>query len=189
MSRQYGFFFNADRCVMCHSCETACKAARGVGPGLAWRKAFEIWMGTFPNVTRTFISLSCLHCADPPCQQACPSGAISKREEDGIVVVRTENCSGCRDCLSACPHNVPQFGPDGTMQKCDFCLESGLVTACTASCPTDALRSGTMEDMARMASEKNGERLSGAAGGSIFISSGRGLQISSGRLSTKLRLP
>ena len=84
MAKQYGFYFDVDRCVYCHTCETACKATRDVGPGISWRKVIEIWAGEFPDVSRTFVSLSCLHCAEPACEQACPTGAISKRAEDGF---------------------------------------------------------------------------------------------------------
>ena len=182
MTPQYGFLFNADRCVMCHSCETACKSARGIPPGLSWRKVVEIWQGRYPCVGRTFVSLSCLHCADPPCQKACPTGAISKRDQDGIVVVDKERCNGCRECLSSCPFGVPQFGPDGTMQKCDFCLERGRETACTACCPTDALVSGDMERLAGPATEKGGRRLTGAEGPSLFVLNRRGQQASASSL-------
>jgi anaerobic dimethyl sulfoxide reductase subunit B (iron-sulfur subunit) len=187
--KQLGFFFDADRCVMCHACEVACKATRGVGLGVNWRKVIEIWQGTFPNVSRTFVSLSCLHCANPPCEKACPTGAIAKRAQDGIVVVNEEKCTGCRECLPACPYGIPQFGLDGTMQKCDFCLERDMETACTAPCPAGALFSGTTEDLARIAAAKGGQKLPGGEGPSIFMSNGRNLQMSSGDLSVRLRLP
>src|SRR5512136_1088820 len=98
MGKQYGFCFDADRCVMCHACEVACKASNSLEPGVNWRKVIEIWQGEFPDVTRTFVSLSCLHCAQPSCLPACPTGAISKRETDGIVIVDQDLCNGCREC-------------------------------------------------------------------------------------------
>ncbi len=182
MGSQYGFFFDADRCVMCHACEVACKAARSVEQGVNWRKVIEFWQGDFPSVSRTFVSMSCLHCAEPPCLKSCPTGAISKRSGDGIVAVDRRLCSGCRDCLAACPYAVPQFGADGTMQKCDFCLERGIMPACVSPCPADAIFFGTMEDLARLAADKGGERLGGFAGPSLFIRSLLGPRIPSDRL-------
>ena len=164
MGRQYGFFFDADRCVMCHACELACKGTRDLEFGVQWRKVVEIWQGEFPEVTRTFVSLSCLHCAEPPCREACPSGAISKRAEDGIVVVDRDKCTGCGECYAACPYGVPQFGTDGTMQKCDFCLERGLEPACTTPCPADALFFGTMETTCRNRRREGGQKAAGRCG-------------------------
>jgi DMSO reductase iron-sulfur subunit len=169
MSKQYGFFFDADRCVMCHACETACKGTRDVEYGVHWRKVIEIWTGEFPEVKRSFVSMSCLHCAEPSCVEACPNGAIRKREEDGIVVVDKHKCTGCGECFYACPYQVPQFGSDGLMQKCDFCLEKGIKPACTVPCPTDALSFGTMEELEARAAEKKAEKLSGKNAPSIYI--------------------
>jgi len=111
-----------------------------------------------------------MHCGKPACEEVCPTGAISKRAEDGIVVVDRNKCNGCQECFSACPYHVPQFGDDGTMQKCDFCIERGLEPACTAHCPTEALQYGTMEELSKLATEKAAQRLIGPAEPSIFIS-------------------
>jgi anaerobic dimethyl sulfoxide reductase subunit B (iron-sulfur subunit) len=187
MPGQYGFFFDADRCIMCHACELACKGTRGLEPGVQWRQVVEIWQGEFPAVTRTFVSLSCLHCAEPPCREACPTGAISKRAEDGIVVVDAAKCTGCQECYPACPYGVPQFGTDGTMQKCDFCLERGIAPACTSPCPTDALLSGTMDELAGIAAAKAGAPLPGAAGPSMLVSNTRGPDLPVGSLVVRPR--
>lgn len=182
MAKQYGFYFDADRCVMCHTCEVACKGTHNLELGVKWRKVVEIWAGEFPDVSRTFVSLSCLHCAEPPCEPACPTGAISKRAEDGIVVVDKDKCDGCQKCYEACPYGIPQFGADGTMQKCDFCLERGIEPACVAPCPADALFYGTMEELAEKASEPAAEKLSGTTGPSMFIRNKRGAIIATDNL-------
>lgn len=46
----------------------------------------------------------CEHCLNPSCVAACPSGAIYKREEDGIVLIDQDKCRGWRMCVSACPY-------------------------------------------------------------------------------------
>jgi len=142
---QRGFIYDETRCVRCRTCEAACKATRAVEPGLRWRWTEETWRGTFPDVARTFLSMSCMHCAEPACLSVCLTGAISKTAE-GSVIVDTEKCNGCRECRSACPYEVPQFGRDGIMQKCDYCTGFGGEPVCAAHCPTGALRHGDVND-------------------------------------------
>ncbi|MFP3975208.1 MAG: 4Fe-4S dicluster domain-containing protein [Dehalococcoidia bacterium] len=170
MAKQYGFYFDTDRCVQCRTCEVACKSIHGNEPGLTRRKIADVWQGDFPNTTRPFFSLACMHCEKPACVEACPTGTISKRTEDGIVVVEGDRCDGCQVCFDACPYDVPRFDSDGLMQKCDFCIESGIDPACAVHCPTDALCYGTMEELSRLAAEKGAQRLAGPTGPSIFVS-------------------
>jgi anaerobic dimethyl sulfoxide reductase subunit B (iron-sulfur subunit) len=161
MAKQYGFYFDADRCVQCRTCEVACKAVRNVEPGMKWRRVIDIWGGVYPNVTRTFFSLACTHCGKPACAEACPTGAISKRSHDGIVVVDGDKCvgsQGCRDCFSACPYGVPQFGEDRIMQKCDFC-----------TCPSGALSFGPLDDLMETAKGKAANRIGGPTAPSVII--------------------
>jgi anaerobic dimethyl sulfoxide reductase subunit B (iron-sulfur subunit) len=153
-SRQLGVDFDADRCVQCHACEVACKALHQVEPGIKWRRVVWIWSGQYPDVACRTVSLSCLHCENPPCETACPTGAIRKRPQDGIVVVDTVLCSGCRACLTACPFGVPRYGTTGKMQKCDLCvdrIEAGKEPACVATCPSGALRYGPVSDLSEKA--------------------------------------
>jgi anaerobic dimethyl sulfoxide reductase subunit B (iron-sulfur subunit) len=169
MSKQYGFYYDAGRCIQCRTCELACKSANNVEPGVKWRRVVETWNGEFPNVTRAFFSLACMHCKKPACAAACPTGAISKRAGDGIVVVDRDQCNGCQDCFAACPYGVPQFGDDGLMQKCDFCIEIGREPACVGSCPADALNFGPLDELLEMATEKAAKRMSGSTKPSMII--------------------
>ena len=182
MSPQYGFYFDAERCINCRACETACKARNNVEYGIFLRKTIEIWNGEFPDISRTFVAMSCLHCAEPACMAVCPADAITKRSEDGIVVVDREKCTGCGLCRDACPYGVPQFGADGTMQKCDYCLETGGEPACTAPCPANALFHGTMDEITRLAEEKGGERVTGETGPSLYIRHSRHYDVQPGDL-------
>jgi anaerobic dimethyl sulfoxide reductase subunit B (iron-sulfur subunit) len=172
MTKQYGFCFDADKCVLCRACEVACKAANNVEPGIKWMRVVEIWGGVYPNVTRAFFTLACMHCGKPTCVEACPTGAISKRDDDGIVVVDREKCigsQGCRECFSACPYRVPQFGEDSIMQMCDFCTGINIEPACALSCPTEALEFGALDDLLEMAKWKAAKRMSAPAEPSIII--------------------
>ena len=144
MSEEFLILFNENKCIQCRGCETACKSWRSVEPGVKWRRVDNLWHGHYPQVKSTSLSLACMHCAEPACIAACPVGAINKRLKDGIVSVDREACIGCLACLEACSFHVPQFGADGTMQKCDFCADDDGFSdggpPCVITCPTKALR-------------------------------------------------
>jgi anaerobic dimethyl sulfoxide reductase subunit B len=162
MAKQYGFDFDPGRCVQCHACEVACKALHHAEWGVKWRRVVVVWNGPFPMVTSRGISFACLHCGNPPCAEVCPRGAISKRPEDGIVLVDHEKCFGCHLCLMACPFGVPQFGTDGKMQKCDLCVDlvaQGKEPVCVATCPAEALRFGTLEELSERATRRSAQKM------------------------------
>jgi anaerobic dimethyl sulfoxide reductase subunit B len=143
MSEEYGFSYTKENCIQCHACEVACKSWRGVETGIRWRRVEQIWQGSYPDVKNISASVSCMHCVEPVCVQVCPENAISKRAEDGLVLVDKDKCVGCQTCLEACPYKAPAFGANGKMQKCDMCItEADFKTEsppCVATCPTKAL--------------------------------------------------
>src|SRR6188768_3911585 len=80
----------------------------------------------------------CEHCLNPSCMASCPSGAIYKRAEDGIVLVDQDRCRGWRMCVSGCPYKKIYFNhKTGKAEKCTFCfprIEVGLPTVCAETC-------------------------------------------------------
>jgi len=80
----------------------------------------------------------CEHCLNPSCVASCPSGAMYKREEDGIVLVDQEQCRGWRFCVSGCPYKKVYFNwKTHKAEKCTLCyprIESGLTTVCSETC-------------------------------------------------------
>jgi len=80
----------------------------------------------------------CEHCLNPACVSACPSGAMYKREEDGIVLVDQDRCRGWRMCVSACPYKKVYLNHiTGKAEKCTFCfprIENGQPTVCAETC-------------------------------------------------------
>lgn len=169
MTKQYGFYFDAGRCIQCRSCEIACKITNKVETSIKWREVVETWSGKFPDVKRTFFSRSCMHCEEPACMTVCSPGAIYKREEDGIVLVDSEKCNGCGDCIAACPWHIPQVGNNGKMQKCDYCTGFGEPPACAVSCPAEALFAGPVDELLKMAEAKNGHMMEGVSKPSVII--------------------
>jgi anaerobic dimethyl sulfoxide reductase subunit B len=172
MAKQYGFYVEMDKCVECHACEVACKSANQVELGVSWRRVVTLWAGQFPKVSVESVSLACMHCGDPACEAVCPTGAITKRPEDGIVVVDQTKCIGCHLCGMACPFGVPQYGKDGKMQKCELCLErmqAGLQPACVWTCPASAIHAGPLDELSKLAQQKSAKTLGGATLPSVLI--------------------
>lgn len=157
-AKQFGFSFDVSRCTGCMSCIVACLDQNDLPDnGARFRHVSRIEMGAYPDVNIRYVSLACMHCGDAPCMGACPTQAISKRAEDGIVIVHENLCIGCHACATVCPFGAPQF-PDGIrMSKCDFCVarvENGLEPACVRTCPTRALAFGPMEKLAEQQAKK-----------------------------------
>lgn len=160
---QWGFVFHNENCIQCYGCEAACKMWRSIESGVKWRRVINTWDGEYPDVTCSTVSVSCQHCAEPTCVEACPSNAISKRDSDGLVLVDRDKCTGCQACLTACQFDVPQFGADGLMQKCDMCLSDNAGTPkaladhppCVATCPTSALERVQLSASEKIVSEQN----------------------------------
>ncbi|UOF91862.1 nitrate reductase subunit beta [Fodinisporobacter ferrooxydans] len=92
----------------------------------------------FEKTFMMYLPRICEHCLNPSCVASCPSGAMYKREEDGIVLVDQENCRGWRFCVSGCPYNKVYFNWNTQKaEKCNFCyprIEAGLPTICSETC-------------------------------------------------------
>ena len=92
----------------------------------------------FKKVFMFYLPRLCEHCLNPACVASCPSGALYKREEDGIVLVDQERCRGWRYCVSGCPYKKVYYNWDtGRSEKCIFCyprIEAGMPTLCALTC-------------------------------------------------------
>ena len=98
-SKQLGIYFDQSRCDACFSCVVGCKDWHDVPAGPAsWLRVSTTEKGTYPNLFMAFNANLCYHCENAPCVTACPAEAITKREEDGIVVVDREKCVGRDQC-------------------------------------------------------------------------------------------
>jgi molybdopterin-containing oxidoreductase family iron-sulfur binding subunit len=144
--------------------------------GILWNRVFKLERGTYPNSRLVFFPINCMHCDDPECVKVCPTAASHKRE-DGLVLIDSAKCMGCKYCILACPYGArssfkklePFYMAErtpldelaenkhlrGVVQKCDFCqdrLAKGLEPACVASCVGRAKHFGNLHDPNSIAS-------------------------------------
>lgn len=159
MSVQLGFYVDLNACTGCKACQVACKDKWNHDVGETWRRVVEYSGGDWirqgntyqQNIFAYYVSMACNHCVRPICEEVCPTGAIYKRTEDGLVMVDEDRCIGCRYCEWACPYACPQINDStGKMTKCNFCydyLEQGLPPACVSSCPSRALEFGPLNEL------------------------------------------
>lgn len=168
MASQLGFFFDASACVGCKACQLACKDINDLKVGTLYRRVYEMEGGTWRNtgdgyapqgVFAYHVALSCNHCANPVCVAVCPTGAMQKDPENGVVWTDHDMCIGCRSCENACPYHAPRFLEDkGYMGKCDFCrdeLNAGRKPACTTVCAVRALDYGDIDELRATHGEGN----------------------------------
>jgi formate dehydrogenase iron-sulfur subunit len=179
MPEPMGFFTDTTICIGCKACEVACKEwnqlpASGGGAntlsgnsydntrqldGLHWRHVQFVEQFTPDRGEGRWLLMSdvCKHCVRAGCLEVCPTGAIIRTEFD-TVVIQSDVCNGCRDCLAACPFGVIGMNPvSGTAQKCTLCydrLQAGLEPACSKACPTDSIKFGTIRELRQVAARR-----------------------------------
>lgn len=148
---QYGFFVDSSKCTGCKTCQVSCKDKKDLDVGPKFRRVYEYGGGSWvkegdawQNSTFSYyLSIACNHCDEPTCVSGCPTGAMHKRKEDGLVAVDESICVGCRYCELRCPYGAPQYdSKKNVMTKCDGCFDrvaEGLKPTCVDSCPQRAL--------------------------------------------------
>lgn len=175
--KSYGFFTDTTVCIGCKACEVACKEWNnlpadelgltgqsydntGALSANTWRHVAFVERsgksGVRENQQQPFqsgwlmMSDVCKHCHNPPCLEACPTGALFKTEFD-TVVVQQDVCNGCGYCVPACPFGVVDISLlDGKAHKCTLCydrLKGGLEPACAKSCPTNSIQFGEVSEL------------------------------------------
>jgi formate dehydrogenase iron-sulfur subunit len=128
------FICDAERCIECNGCVTACKNEHEVPWGINRRRVVTVNDGKVG--AEKSMSVACMHCSDAPCMAVCPVDCFYKTE-DGVVLHDKDLCIGCGYCFYACPFGAPQFpasnatapdgrstdwfGARGKMDKCTFC--------------------------------------------------------------------
>ncbi|MDQ7093644.1 DMSO/selenate family reductase complex B subunit [Desulfosporosinus sp. PR] len=150
---QLGFHIDMGKCIGCKTCQIACKDKNDLHIGALFRRVYDLESGKFPKPRLSHISLGCNHCAQPNCVRNCPTGAMYKRAEDGLVLHDNAKCIGCRLCVWSCPYGAPQYiEAEGKVGKCTFCddlLAKGENPACVDACIMRAIDYGDMAELRR----------------------------------------
>jgi formate dehydrogenase iron-sulfur subunit len=182
MAEPMGFFTDTSVCIGCKACEVACKewnqlpAAEGGRPplsgdsydntrrldGIHWRHVRFVEQFSADRSQGRWLLMSdvCKHCVQAGCLEVCPTGAIIRTEFD-TVVIQSDVCNGCRDCIAACPFGVIDLNPaSGIAQKCTLCydrLRADLEPACSKACPTDSIQFGSIRELRARAEARVGQ--------------------------------
>ena len=157
--KHWGMLVDLRRCIGCQACTVACKAENGVPLGLFRRRVRTIMTGTYPAATRHYVPISCFHCEEPACLEACAKQDCFLHQEesaiyqtaDGYVMIDKEKCKPDRKpCLTACPyHNIFYDPVADKADKCTFCehrVKQGVIPACVQTCEGGALMFGDLKD-------------------------------------------
>ncbi|ABQ27530.1 4Fe-4S dicluster domain-containing protein [Geotalea uraniireducens] len=161
-----GFLIDTTRCIGCRSCQVACKQwnkleadktanqgsfenPRDLTPNLYNRIRF-VEQADSGSVKWLFMNERCMHCGDAGCMKVCPSPGALYRTKEGIVAFNREKCISCKYCVSACPFNIPRYGTDDKVSKCNLCgdrVAGGMPPACAKACPTQSIQFGNRAEL------------------------------------------
>ena len=159
MMKKLAMIIDNEVCWGCHTCELACKQENNPPEGSRWMQVRTKGVQKVNGkLSLTYYPSRCRHCSKPPCKEACPVKAISQRP-DGIVLVDSVLCIGCKACLEACPFGVMQFNPDrGVAEKCHLCyhrIDRGGRPACVDKCIGRCIYFGSVgEILARLGDKR-----------------------------------
>ena len=136
------FIIDLARCTGCQTCVIACRDRGRTPADQGWLRVERAERGQFPTLSLVYRVIHCFHCREPACAAVCPVQAIA-RHRDGRVLVDTERCTGCGDCVQACPFAAIAADPEeGIAHKCDGCgdeVQNGWAPTCVRACPMRAL--------------------------------------------------
>ena len=175
--KSQGVLFDSVLCVGCRSCEAACNKVNELPPPdrpftdtavldqhrRTTAKAYTI-VNKYPvqrnNKSIVYKKVQCNHCLEPACASVCFVKALQKTKE-GPVVYDPSVCVGCRQCMVACPFDIPAYEYDNAftprIMKCTMCyplIIEGKLPGCVEACPTEALTYGKRTDLLIIARER-----------------------------------
>ena len=173
--------FDSSRCSACQACVAACKGRFGLAPSASDSSSENETARAFGRAAvldeeaplavarfeRTLADggvvweaarAGCVHCAQAPCAEVCPTGAVAVNGETGFVALDAARCVSCHLCSMVCPAAAPRHrGERGEVLLCDGCaaeVSEGGVPACVAACPLDALAFDERDAVVSRANER-----------------------------------
>ncbi len=169
------FFIDTTICTACRGCQVACKqwhdlpATKTVNSG-SYQNPADLSFETYKLVRFNekvidgklnwlFFPDQCRHCDEPPCRDvAADPKAIFKDPATGAVIFTANTKSlDAQEIIESCPYNIPKKAKDGTLAKCDMCLDrvqNGEKPACVKTCPTGAMNFGDSDEMLSLAKKR-----------------------------------
>jgi molybdopterin-containing oxidoreductase family iron-sulfur binding subunit len=187
---EFAYGLDLSRCVGCRRCVYACvhENNQSRDPQIQWIRVIEMKKdhgidfaesnvyydpAEVPEPESFYLPVACQQCRKPACTKVCPVKA-TWQDKDGIVVIDSDWCIGCRCCMSACPYGARHFNwteptipadeinpdmhvfgnrprPKGVVEKCTFCIQrtrKGRYPACVEICPVGARKFGNLLDEA-----------------------------------------
>lgn len=166
-----------ERCTGCRACEAACKLENRLGEGMFRNRVF--WVAPGAGESRfEFVVAVCQQCARPACLRACGAGAIVKDAHTGVVSIDHDRCTGCQECVLACPYGAVSFDHRRhKAEKCNLCAdrrETGRGgPACAAACPGMAITFGPRQALIEKARDDGRSRRNidqfGLGAGTLYL--------------------
>jgi len=167
--KKFVMVIDLSRCKNLKKCQAACDHMHHIPADQNWIKVYPMKDAAYD--APYWQPTTCMHCDNPPCVKVCPVDATFKRQ-DGIVLIDSDRCIGCRFCMAACPYSTRVFNwrdhdlPDdvakmdyscetsvpqkkGTVGKCDFCPDMtrmGMLPHCVSACPNGVFFFGDLNE-------------------------------------------
>jgi len=167
VAKRYGLVIDLERCTGCHTCTVACKVENKIEVGSGIRVETvggghrDAPAGKYPQLSMHYLPMTCMHCAQPPCRDVCPTEAINQRP-DGVVLIDEGKCNGCQECMTACPYQALVYDAERVVvRKCNLCLEridQGFQPFCAVCCGDEAIFFGDLSDPQSKVSKLIAER-------------------------------
>ncbi len=169
------FFVDTTVCTACRGCQVACKQwhdlpAETTQNRGSYQNPEDLSFDTYKLVRMKereiggklqwlFFPEQCRHCLEPPCRDTAGQPEAIYTDSATGAVLYTANTRGLnvKEIIEACPYNIPRASQDGTLAKCDMCVDrvkNGLQPACVKTCPTGAMNFGDREAMLAMAKKR-----------------------------------